>query len=84
MMACSACARRRKALEARLKNKQAQGKPVQAAVLGTVLAVTEAAGKAMGIHGEVEDEREQTATGVEPDATEAGQAEPAAQPTSGE
>lgn len=57
-MACSACARRRKAMEAKLKKKGVQGKPVQAAVLGTVLAVTEAAGRAMGIHGEVEDERD--------------------------
>ena len=36
------------------RKKQEQGKPVQAAALGAVLAVTEAAGKALGIHGEVE------------------------------
>jgi len=40
------------------RKKQEQGKPVQAAALGAVLAVTEVAGKALGIHGEVEDERE--------------------------
>lgn len=56
-MACSACAKRRKALLAKRKQKQAQGKPVQAAALGAVLAVSEAAGKVMGIHGEVEDGR---------------------------
>ena len=54
-MACGPCARRRKALEAKRKAKAAAGKPVQAAALGMVLAATEAAGKVMGIHGEVED-----------------------------
>ena len=39
------------------RKKQEQGKPVQAAALGAVLAVTEAAGKALGVHGEVEYER---------------------------
>ena len=42
------------------RKKQEQGKPVQAAALGAVLAVTEAAGKALGIHGEVEDGQERT------------------------
>lgn len=54
-MACGPCARRRKALIAKQKQKQAQSKPVQAAALGAVLAVTAAAGKVMGIHGKVED-----------------------------
>lgn len=58
-MACSPCARRRKALLAKQKQKQAQGKPLQAAALGAVLAVSEGAGKVMGIHGEVEDEQAQ-------------------------
>jgi len=40
--------------------KAAKGKKVQAAALGAVLAVTEAAGKALGIHGEVEDGQERT------------------------
>lgn len=68
-MACSACARRRKAIEAKRKQKKAQGKPVQAVALGAVLAVTEAAGKVMGIHGEVDDggnEPQETGTSGSP------------------
>ena len=65
-MACSACAKRRKALLAKRKQKQAQGKPIQAATLGAVLAVTEAAGKVMGIHGEVEEGNEDVQTRHEP------------------
>jgi len=56
-MGCKACERRRKALAEKRRKKQEQGKQVQAAALGAVLAVTEAAGKALGIHGEVGDER---------------------------
>jgi hypothetical protein len=56
-MGCKACERRRKALAEKRRKKQEQGKPVQAAALGAVLAVTEAAGKALGIHGEADDER---------------------------
>mgnify|MGYP001078022666 FL=1 len=56
-MGCKACERRRKALAEKRRKKQEQGKPVQAAALGAVLAVTEAAGKALGIHGEVDDEQ---------------------------
>ena len=56
-MGCKACERRRKALAEKRRKKQEQGKPVQAAALGAVLAVSEAAGKALGIHGEVEDEQ---------------------------
>ena len=51
-MGCKACERRRKALAEKRRKKQEQGKPVQAAALGAVLAVSEAAGKALGIHGE--------------------------------
>ena len=40
------------------RKKQEQGKPVQAAALGAVLAVSEAVGQTLGIHGEVEDERD--------------------------
>ena len=54
-MACKACERRRKALAEKRRKKQAQGKPVQAAALGAVLAVSEAVGKV--IQGEVECER---------------------------
>lgn len=54
-MTCGPCARRRKALLAKKKQKQDQGKQVQAAALGAVLAVTQVAGKVMGIHGEVGD-----------------------------
>ena len=56
-MGCKACERRRKALAEKLRKKQAQGKQVQAAAIGAVLAVTEAVGKAIGINGEVEDEQ---------------------------
>lgn len=70
-MGCSACAKRRKALLAKRRQKQAQGKPVQAAALGAVLAVSEAAGKVMGIHGEVED-GSGTDGGPEPDSGSAG------------
>ena len=59
-MGCKACERRRKALAEKRRQKQAQGKPVQAAALGAVLAVTEVAGKALGIQGEVEDGQERT------------------------
>lgn len=53
-MGCKACERRRKALQALKDKKAAKGKKIQAAALGAVLAVSEAAGKA--IHGEVGDE----------------------------
>lgn len=65
-MACTPCARRRKEWKARREAKKAKGKAVQAAAIGAALAVTEAAGKALGINGEVEDERQ----------TEAGAASP--------
>lgn len=57
-MACKPCAARRKALQAKRQKKLAESKPVQAAAIGAVLAVTGAAGKALGIHGEVEDGRD--------------------------
>jgi hypothetical protein len=62
-MGCKACERRRKALAEKRRKKQEHGKPVQAAALGAVLAVTEAAGKALGIHGEVDDERRENPEG---------------------
>ena len=55
-MSCGPCAARRRKLLEKRKQKEAQGKPVQAAALGAVLAVSEAAGKVIGIHGEVEHE----------------------------
>ena len=55
---CSKCAKRRKKIEALRAKRKAQGKPVQAAALGAVLAVTEVVGQSLGIDGEVEDERE--------------------------
>jgi hypothetical protein len=55
-MTCSACAKRRKALEAKRKEKQAQGKQIQATALGAVLAVSQTVGKAIGQQGE-QDER---------------------------
>lgn len=54
---CSRCAKRRKAIEARKALLKSRGKKVQAATLGAVLAVTEAAGKIIGITGEEEHER---------------------------
>ncbi len=62
-MGCKACERRRKALAEKRRKKQEQGKPVQAAALGAVLAVTEVAGKALGIHGEAGDERRENPEG---------------------
>lgn len=56
-MGCKACERRRKALAEKRRKKQEQGKKVQAAAIGAVLAVTDVAGKALGIRDEVGDER---------------------------
>jgi len=56
-MTCTPCARRRKAAQKARDKKAAEGKALQAAAIGAALAVTEAVGKAIGIHGEVEDER---------------------------
>ena len=57
-MACSACENRRRMLKALKDKKKLKGQQVQAAAIGAVLAVSEAVGKAVGIHGEVEDERD--------------------------
>ena len=56
-MGCTPCARRKKAAQKLRDKKAAEGKALQAAAIGAALAVTEAVGKAIGIHGEVEDER---------------------------
>jgi hypothetical protein len=55
-MGCSACEKRRRMLKALKDKKKLKGQQVQAAAIGAVLAVSEAAGKL--IHGEVEDGRE--------------------------
>lgn len=52
-MACSACARRRKALEAKRRQQAEQGNRANAAALGAVLALSAALDKI--INGEVED-----------------------------
>ena len=52
-MGCSACEKRRRMLKALKDKKKLKGQQVQAAAIGAVLAVTEAAGKL--IHGEAED-----------------------------
>ena len=57
---CSKCAKRRKKIEALRAKRKAQGKPVQAAALGAVLAVSEAVGQTLGIHGEVGNEVQAT------------------------
>lgn len=57
-MGCTPCARRRKAAQKAREKKAAEGKALQAAAIGAALAVTEAVGKAIGIHGEVEDEQD--------------------------
>lgn len=60
-MACSACARRRKALEAKRRQQAEQGNRANAAALGAVLALSAALDKI--INGEVEDEREDISDG---------------------
>lgn len=62
-MGCKACERRRKALAEKRRKAQEQGKQVQAAAIGAALAITEAVGKAIGIHGEAGDERRENPEG---------------------
>lgn len=47
-MACSACARRKKALLAKLAAKKAKGKTVQAAAISAVITTTGLVGKLIG------------------------------------
>lgn len=61
-MACSACEKRRRKLEALKKQKEAQGQQVQATAIVAMLAITEAVGKAIGISGEDTDGTEDTGT----------------------
>ena len=49
---CSACEKRRRMLKALKDKKKLNGQQVQAAAIGAVLAVSEAAGKALGASGE--------------------------------
>lgn len=51
-MACKACERRRKVLSERRAKAKERGRKAEAAAIGAVLAASEAAGKALGIHGE--------------------------------
>ena len=59
-MPCSACAKRRAKLQALREKKRLRGQKVQAVALGAVLAVSETAGKVMGIGEDTEDEREES------------------------
>lgn len=58
-MACKPCAERRRILREKLLAKTKARKHVQAAAIGAVLAVTEAAGKALGIGEETQDVKRQ-------------------------
>ena len=49
---CRSCAERRRRLLLERQRKKEEGRKVQAAALGAVLAVTDVAGKALGIKGE--------------------------------
>lgn len=71
MKGCKSCAHRRASLMAKKAEKAAKKKALQAAAIGVVLTVTEIAGKALGIHGEVED-GSGTDGGPEPDSGSAG------------
>jgi hypothetical protein len=57
-MACKSCAERRKKLQVLRDAKKLKRQGAQAAALGVVLAVTEAAGKVLGINGEEDNEKE--------------------------
>ena len=62
-MGCKACERRRKRMRELRDKKAAKGKKVQAAVIDAALKASEAAGRALGIHGEVDDERRENPEG---------------------
>ena len=64
-MTCRSCAERRRKLQREKMRKAEEGRKVQAAALGAVLAVTEAAGKALGIKGERDGREDHRST--EPD-----------------
>ena len=52
---CSSCAKRREKLKCLREKKKAKDQGLQAAAIGAVLAVTEAAGKVLGIGEDTED-----------------------------
>jgi len=56
-MACGACERRRKALAEKRRKKQEQGKPVQAAALGAVVAISEKVGQILDLQPEQRDQQ---------------------------
>jgi hypothetical protein len=56
-MACKSCLERRKKLQALRDAKKLKRQSAQAAAIGAVLAVTEAAGKVLGINGEEDNEQ---------------------------
>ena len=64
-MTCRSCAERRRKLQREKLRKAEEGRKVQAAALGAVLAVTEAAGKVLGIEGEEDGRKDHRST--EPD-----------------
>jgi hypothetical protein len=57
-MACKSCAERRKKLQAIRDAKKLKRQGVQAAAIGAVLVVSEAAGMVLGINGEEDNEKE--------------------------
>lgn len=62
-MACKSCAERRKKLQVLRDAKKLKRQGAQAAAIGAVLAVTEAAGKVLGINGEEETDGRRNVTG---------------------
>ena len=56
-MTCKSCAERRKALREKREAKRLARKHFQAAAIGAVLAVSEAAGKVLGIGEDKNEER---------------------------
>lgn len=56
-MPCKSCLERRKRLQSLRDAKKLKRQGAQAAAIGAVLAVTEAAGKVLGINGEEDNEQ---------------------------
>lgn len=56
-MTCKSCAERRKALREKREAKRLARKHFQAAAIGAVLSVSEAAGKVLGIGEDTEDDK---------------------------
>ena len=66
-MTCRSCAERRRKLQREKLRKAEEGRKVQAAALGAVLAVTEVAGKILGVEDERNERDRQDSEGAEPD-----------------